>query len=135
MEFLMKPAISSRKVIAMAVTAAMVVGLSSATITAAFGASANTLDLRALLIGEGPSDVTTAAWESALTTEGVPYTEVDATGISPNQSVALPTLSSGTTGYFNGVVIAGSPTAFSAGQLSALDAYESTFGVNQVDGY
>src|ERR1039458_1962130 len=98
---LMKPAISSRKIIALAVTAAMVVGFSSATITAPFWAPANTLDLRALLIGEGPSDVTTAAWESALTTEGVPYTEVDATGTSPAQTVVLTTLSSGTTGYFN----------------------------------
>ena len=38
-------------------------------------------------------------------------------------------------GNFNGVVIADSPTAFAAGQLTALDTYESTFGVRQVDGY
>ena len=57
---------------------------------AASAATPPTLDLKVLLIGEGTSptgqnstDVTTAAWESALTNEGVPYTEVDATGSAP----------------------------------------------------
>ena len=49
--------------------------------------------------------------------------------------MTLPTLSSGNTGNFNGVVIADSPADFAAGQLTALDTYESTFGVRQVDGY
>ena len=49
--------------------------------------------------------------------------------------MTLPTLSSGTTGNYNGVVIADSPTDYAAGQLTALDAYESAFGVRQVDGY
>src|ERR1019366_9563528 len=53
----------------------------------------------------------------------------------PNETVTLPTLSGGTTGNYNGVVIADSPAAFAAGQLTALDAYESTFGVRQGDGY
>jgi hypothetical protein len=131
----MKTAKPSRKVFAVGLTAALVMGLSSASITAAFGATPNTLDLRVLLIGDGATDVTTVAWESALTTEGVPYTEIDATGTSPSQTVTLPALSSGTTGFFNGVVVADSPTNFAAGALSALDTYESTFGVDQVDGY
>ncbi len=103
--------------------------------TAASAATSNTLDLKVLLIGNGASDPTTAAWESALATEGVPYTEVDAAGTAPSQTVTLPTLSSGTTGNFNGVVIADDPADFAAGQLTALDTYESTFGVRQVDGY
>ena len=44
-------------------------------------------------------------------------------------------MSSGNTGNFNGVVIADSPTGFAAGQLTALDAYESAFRVRQIDGY
>ena len=54
---------------------------------------------------------------------------------SPNETVTLPTLSSGSTGNYNGVVIADSPTDYAAGQFTALDAYESAFGVRQVDGY
>ena len=58
-----------------------------ATGAAVSAATPPTLDLKVLLIGEGTStngegstDPTTAAWESALTSEGVPYTEVDAAG-------------------------------------------------------
>ena len=105
------------------------------TASAASAATAPTLNLKILLIGNGSADVTTAAWEAALKSEGVAYDEVTATGTSPNQTVTLPTLSSGTTGNYNGVVIADSPTEFAPGALSALDTYESTFGVRQVDGY
>ena len=49
--------------------------------------------------------------------------------------MTLPALSSGTTGNFNGVVIADDPADFASGQLTALDTYESTFGVRQMDGY
>ena len=38
-------------------------------------------------------------------------------------------------GNFNAVVIADSPAAYAAGQLTALDAYEASFGVRQIDGY
>jgi hypothetical protein len=108
------------------------------------GATPSTLDLRVLLVGDGPTDVTTAAWESALSNEGVPYTEVDATGATSTAetstptgswTITLPALSSGTTGYFNGVVIADDPADFTSGQMTALDTYEATFGVRQVDGY
>jgi hypothetical protein len=102
---------------------------------AASAASPPTLGLKILLIGSGSTDVTTGAWEAALTSEGVPYTEVTATGTAPDQDVTLPALSSGSTGNYNGVVIADSPTDFASGQLTALDSYESTFGVRQVDGY
>ncbi len=104
---------------------------------AAAAATPPSLDLNVLLIGSGTSDPTTAAWEAALNKDGDRYTEVDANTASGAGlwTVTLPALSSGTTGYFNGVVIADSPTDFASGQLSALDTYESTFGVNQVDGY
>jgi hypothetical protein len=102
-------------------------------------ATANTatqsLNLKVLLIGSGASDPTTAAWAAAMTSEGVAYTEVDTTGSAPSETVALPALTTGTVGNFDGVVIADSPTGFAAGQLSALDTYESSFGVRQIDGY
>lgn len=101
----------------------------------AWAATQPTLDLKVLLIGNGASDPTTGAWESALSTEGVPYTEVTAAGTVPNQTVTFPALSSGSTGFFNAVVIADDPADFGSGQLSALDAYESQFGVRQLDGY
>ncbi|QMU79567.1 hypothetical protein GXW83_31545 [Streptacidiphilus sp. PB12-B1b] len=122
--------------------------LASATLIAAAGAaipagaaaaaSPPQLDLRVLLVGGvggAAADPTTAAWASALTTEGVPFTEVDAAGAAGSETVSLPALSSGTHGAYNGVVIADSPTYFAAGQLTALDAYESAFAVRQVDGY
>jgi hypothetical protein len=101
----------------------------------ASAAAPPTLNLKVLLIGEGSADVTTAAWQAALTSEGVPYTLVTATGSAPNETVSLPALSSGSTGNYNGVVIADSPTDYAAGTLSDLDSYESAFGVRQVDGY
>ena len=104
-------------------------------VAGAAAATPPTVNLKVLLIGQGPTDVTTAAWASALKSEGVPFTEVDATGTAPTESIALPALSSGSTGYYNGVVIADSPTNYAAGQLTPLFAYESAFGVRQIDGY
>jgi hypothetical protein len=93
------------------------------------------LSLNVLLIGTGSSDPTTAAWQSALTSEGVAFTEVTASGAYGAETVTLPALSTGTAGNFNGVVIADSPFGFAAGQLTGLDAYESTYQVRQIDGY
>ncbi|MGA3149566.1 MAG: hypothetical protein ABSF33_19145, partial [Acidimicrobiales bacterium] len=93
------------------------------------------LDLKVLLVGAGSTDPTTAAWQSALSSEGVAYTEVTATGTYGAEKVTLPALTTGSAGNFNGVVIADSPAAFAAGQLTALDSYEVTFGVRQIDGY
>jgi hypothetical protein len=101
----------------------------------ASAATPPTLDLNVLLIGNGSTDPTTAAWQSALSSEGVPYTLATASGTAPDQTVTLPVLSSGTTGNFNGVVIADDPLDFASGQLSALDSYEANFGVRQLDGY
>ncbi|HEY0805729.1 MAG TPA: putative Ig domain-containing protein, partial [Pseudonocardiaceae bacterium] len=93
------------------------------------------LDLSVLLIGTGSSDPTTAAWQSALSSEGVAFTTATATGAAGSQTVSLPTLSTGDAGNFNGVVLADSPTNFAAGALNPLYDYESAFGVRQVDGY
>jgi hypothetical protein len=119
-----------------AVLAAAIFG--ALTIPAQLPAGAATspqLSLNVLLIGTGSSDPTTAAWQSALTSEGVAFTEVTASGAYGSETVTLPALTTGTAGNFNGVVIADSPFAIAAGQLTALDAYESTYQVRQIDGY
>ena len=106
-------------------------------ITAASAATPPQLALNVLLIGTGPSDPTTAAWVAALTSEGVNFTQVTAniTGGYGAETVTLPALTTGSEGNFNGVVLADSPSGFAAGQLIALDSYESTFMVRQIDGY
>ena len=112
------------------------IGLATTTSAAATVAAAPLqLNLKILLVGEGSSDVTTAAWQAALNAEGVPYTLVTASGTAPDETVTLPELSSGTTGSYNGVVIADSPADYAPGTLTALDTYESAFGVRQIDGY
>ena len=115
---------------------ALAICLVVGSVVAGLGASASaassvTLNLNVLLIGTGPSDPTTAAWQAALSSEGVPYTLATASG----GTVTLPPLSSGSTGNFNAVVIADSPTTIAAAPLATLDAYESAFGVRQLDGY
>ncbi|MDH6109639.1 hypothetical protein P3T36_000410 [Kitasatospora sp. MAP12-15] len=101
----------------------------------AVAATPQQLDLKVLLIGGGSGDPTTEAWQAALDSEGVAYTLVNTTGALGSENVSLPALSSGTHGYFNGVVFADSPNWLAAGQLTALDGYESSFHVRQLDGY
>ncbi|HEY3607596.1 MAG TPA: putative Ig domain-containing protein, partial [Pseudonocardiaceae bacterium] len=103
--------------------------------TTAAAATPPQLNLRILLVGGGTGDPTTDAWRATLDSEGVPYTLATATGPYGGETVTLPALSGGTTGNFNGVVIADSPAAFAAGALNPLFAYESAFGVRQLDGY
>ena len=72
---------------------ALPAGLDASTASAATPVQ---LSLKVLLIGNpvsSPADPTTTAWESALNAEGVPYTEVDATGAAGAETVTLPTLS------------------------------------------
>ncbi|MGO9028617.1 MAG: hypothetical protein ACLQOZ_08325, partial [Acidimicrobiales bacterium] len=118
-------------VVASLVVAALVSGVPRS----AGAVGATQLNLNVLLVGDGASDPTTAAWQSALSSEGVSYTLATAAGTYGAETVTLPALTTGAVGNFNGVVIADSPAAFAAGQLTALDTYESTFGVRQIDGY
>ena len=98
----------------------------------------DSVDLRVLLIGGVggvASDPTTAAWAAGLSSQGVAYTEVDGVGSPGSETVTLPTLeSSATHGLYNGVVFAGKPGDFAAGQFTSLFAYESAFGIRQLDG-
>ena len=115
-------------------TAATVALLSVITVNAS-AATPQQLDLKVLLIGGEAGDPTTAAWQSALTSEGVPFTLASATGSYGSEAVTLPALSSGSTGDYNGVIFADSPAAFSSTALTALDSYEGTFHIRQIDGY
>ena len=83
---------------------------------AAAAATPQTLNLKVLLIGEGSADPTTAAWASALSNEGVPSTRSPPRARPGSETVSLPALSSGSTGNYNGVVIADSPTDYAAGR-------------------
>jgi hypothetical protein len=107
--------------------------------SASAASSTQTLALKVLLIGGPPTgdtpDPTTVAWADALTSEGVPYTEVDGVGSYGSETVTLPTLSSSdTSGNFNAVVLADTDAAFAAGQLDDLFTYEADFGIRQIDG-
>ena len=58
-------------------------------------ATGQTVDLRVLLIGGAggaAADPPTAAWAAGLTSQGVAFKEVDATGGIPAETVALPAL-------------------------------------------
>lgn len=109
----------------------MCVGLGSP----ATAAAPPQLDLRVLLIGQGDADATTAAWKAALTSQGVPFDLVTAGGSEGARTLVLPTLSDGDVGHYNGIVIADSPTDYPAAVLAPLFAYESAFGVRQLNGY
>src|SRR5664280_1110469 len=125
-----------RSVTLLAMTTVLVATLVSVAARSAAAAAPVQLNLNVLLIGTGSSDPTTAAWQSALSSEGVAYTVATAAGTTyGTETVALPALTTGSVGNFNGVVFADSPAAFAAGQLSALDTYESTYRVRQIDGY
>ena len=124
------------KVIASLLVVVVVAAAVLSTVTRrAAAASPPSLNLNVLLIGDGTSDATTAAWQSALSSEGVAYTLATATGAYGAETVTLPALTTGTVGNFNGVVIADSPAAFASGQLTSLFSYESSYGVRQIDGY
>ena len=102
-------------------------------------ATGQTVDLRVLLIGApgGATDPTTSAWAAGLTTQGVAYKEIDGTGALGSATISLPlaSLESSTThGLYNAVVFAGKPGDFAAGQFTNLFAYESAFGIRQLDG-
>jgi hypothetical protein len=86
------------------------------------------LSLKVPLIGSGISDPTTAAWQSALASEGVSFTEVTAAGAVGSETVTLPALTTGANGNYNGVAAAESlvldlkvPPAFaSAGTATSI---------------
>lgn len=99
--------------------------------------SGDRIDLRVLVLTDGSSPV--EAIRSELGTEGVPYTAIDLTNPSRQQLTAA--YLAGTAGgapeaHFEAVVLPNNaPAQLSAAETSALDTYESTYAVRQIDAY
>ena len=99
----------------------------------------DTVDLRVLLIGAsgGATDPTTAAWAAGLDQLKVSRTRRSterARSVRRRSRCPRSLESSATHGLYNGVVFAGKPGDFAAGQFTNLFAYESAFGIRQLDG-
>lgn len=98
---------------------------------AASAAPGQRLDLRVLVLDNGSGNV--AAIRTQLDTEGVPHTDVDLTAAG-RAPITAASLANGSEGFFQGVVMPSSaPAQMSADELTALHAYEQTFGVRQID--
>jgi len=95
------------------------------------------IDLRVLVVTDGSSPV--EAIRSELGTEGVPYTTIDLNNASRQQLTAA--FLAGTAGtvpeaHFEAVVLPNNaPAQLSAAEIAALNAYEATYSVRQVDAY
>lgn len=95
------------------------------------------VDLRVLLVTDGSAPV--EAIRAELDTEGVPYTAVDLTSASRPQLTSgflAGTAGGAAEAHFQAVVLPNdAPSQLSAAEISALDAYEATYAVRQVDAY
>ena len=93
------------------------------------------VNLRVLVVTNG--DPGSLALEAELDREGIPYTEVDtrATG-RPTIDDAYLEDAATATGRFQAVILPNQAGAgLSAAEISALDVYETAYGVRQVNGY
>jgi hypothetical protein len=95
------------------------------------------IDLRVLLLTDGSAPI--EAIRSELDTEGVPYTAIDLTSSSrPVLTAAYLASTSGSApeAYFQAVVLPNNaPSQLSAAEISALNTYETTYSIRQVDAY
>lgn len=95
------------------------------------------IDLKVLVLTDGSSPV--EAIRTELATEGVPYTAIDLT--SPSRQQLTAAYLAGTAGgapeaHFEAVILPNNaPAQLSAAETTALDSYEATYGVRQIDGY
>jgi hypothetical protein len=122
-----------QRVIACSLVAAVQIG-SLAMATTARAANGQRVDLRVLVVTNG--DAATGAITQELTTEGVPYTQVDLTnGGRPTVNAAFlsDTVNSIPRAKFQAVILPNDNPGLSANELSALHSYEVTFGIRQVD--
>lgn len=95
------------------------------------------IDLKVLVLTDGSSAV--EAIRTELGTEGVPYTSIDLTNPSRQQLTAAylaGTASGVPEAHFEAVILPNNaPTQLSAAETTALNSYETTYGVRQIDGY
>ncbi len=95
------------------------------------------IDLKVLVLTDGSSPV--EAIRTELATEGVPYTAIDLT--NPGRQQLTAAYLAGTAGgtpeaHFEAVVLPNNaPAQLSAAETVALNAYETTYGVRQIDAY
>lgn len=100
---------------------------------AASAASSTRTDLRVLVLTDGSAPV--EAIRSELDTEGVPYTAIDLTS-SSRTVITAGYLASAAEAHFQAVVLPNNaPPQLSAAEISALDTYEATYSIRQVDAY
>src|SRR5581483_8330148 len=97
--------------------------------TAARATAANQrVDLKVLVVSDG--SVTVEAMANQLSLDGTPFTKVAAGSNAVTASGFLQT--SNTWGHYEAVVI-GAPSSLTVAEKSALSAYETAFGVRQVN--
>ncbi len=99
--------------------------------------SGDRIDLRVLVLTDGSAPV--EAIRAELDTEGVPYTAIDLNNANRQQLTAayLAGSAAGTPeAYFDAVVLPNNaPAELSADETSALDTYEATYSIRQIDAY
>jgi hypothetical protein len=113
---------------------------------AASAATTGQVDLKVLLIGTSSTQADFTAWQAALTREGVPFTTIltSTAGRAPITAATLSdTLANGNPeGKYDGVIIASGDlltcattctSGLASSEWDALETYEATFHVRQVD--
>ncbi|MEU8465261.1 hypothetical protein [Streptomyces sp. NPDC029003] len=127
----------NRVAAAMAAAALVSVAVPAANAQAAATAVTPRIDLRVLVVDDGGSSV--QALIAELRDTGVPYTRVDLGSSSRpviNAAFLSDTVSGRPRAKFQGVVLPNeSPFPAGSAELTALTAYETTYGIRQVDAY
>ncbi|MFG2620333.1 hypothetical protein ACGFXC_22235 [Streptomyces sp. NPDC048507] len=127
----------NRVAAAMAAAALVSVAVPAAHAQAAATAVTPRIDLRVLVVDDGGSSV--QALIAELRDTGVPYTRVDLGSSSRpviNAAFLSDTVSGRPRAKFQGVVLPNeSPFPAGSAELAALTAYETTYGIRQVDAY
>ncbi|MBV8528814.1 MAG: hypothetical protein JOZ75_10895, partial [Candidatus Dormibacteraeota bacterium] len=102
-------------------------------LVAAAPSPTNRIDMRVLVVDDGGPNVTAIAAE--LQREGVPYTDVSLASTS-RPAITPAFLSSGSEAFYQGVVLPNETGgSLSSTELSALLAFESNFGIREIDAY
>ncbi|GLX23907.1 hypothetical protein [Streptomyces lavendulae] len=125
----------NRAAAAMAATALMSVAVPGATAQAA--TATPRIDLKVLVVDDGGSSV--GAITAQLKDTGVPYTRVDLTGAGRpviDAAFLADTVDGRPRAKYQGVVLPNeNPFGEGSAEMAALTAYETTYGIRQVDAY
>lgn len=125
---------ATRRAAACAAAGLLAAGLQT---TTAFAATQNRIDLTVLVVDDGGP--ATAAITAELASEGTPYTVLKLS--DPNRPTITPgflsdTVNGSPRAKFQGVVLPNdNPFGTGSSEMTALAAYEATFGIRQIDAY